>query len=253
MMTPLKITSLFLAATLLLPVSGFAQVRRDEDTKPDVPIIRVTGQAEVSAEPDVAMFEVGAMVRDPSSSKAMTEVAHITDRLEAALKTFNIPKEDIETTQLFLNQSLENLPPDVRSDEDALKRGAKPIFTATHILQVKVGKDRFTQIGEILDAALKAGANHIGNITFGLKDETAIRKEGLTKAVKNARSKADVMAEAAGVNVKGLSALVEGGLPRPFEASGMAMRAFAAEAPAPVPPTQIKRTYTVTADYTIAP
>jgi uncharacterized protein YggE len=253
MMTPIKITSLLLAATLLLPVPVFAQARRDNDNKPDVPVIRVTGQAEVSAEPDEAIFEVGAEIRDASSSKAMAEVARISDRLEAALKALNIPKEDIETTQLSLNQQMEPIPSNEQNKDDALRQGLRRVFVATHILQVKVGQSRFAQIGEILDAAMKAGANHVGNITFGIKDETAIRKEGLAKAVKSARSKADVMADAAGVSIKGLLMLAEGGAPRPYEDSGMAMRSFAAAAPSPAPPTEIKRTYTVTADYAINP
>src|SRR5215471_4186973 len=77
---------LIISALVLLSSSSLAQSPRAEDEGSPVPVIRVTGQAEISAEPDIATFEVGAQVRDPSSSKATTAVTKATDQLMAALR-----------------------------------------------------------------------------------------------------------------------------------------------------------------------
>jgi uncharacterized protein YggE len=101
---------LIVSALVVLRSSAQAQSPRAEDERLAVPVLRVTGQAEVSVEPDRAIFEVGAQVRDPSSSAAMTAVAKVTDRLLAALRAHNVPKEHIETVRLALDHVTEPLP-----------------------------------------------------------------------------------------------------------------------------------------------
>jgi hypothetical protein len=121
-----------------------------------------------------------------------------------------------------------------------------------HILRVEVDKSRFHDLGDILDAAVKAGINFVGNVTFGITDETSLQTEGLSRAVRNAREKADAMAAAANVRISGPLTLAEGvGVPRPLYEARVAT--LAAEAPTPVPPSQIRRMYQVTAEFAIAP
>jgi uncharacterized protein YggE len=117
---------------------------------------------------------------------------------------------------------------------------------------VEVTRSRFHDLGEILDAAMQAGINFVGNVTFGIKDDAALQTEGLARAAQNAREKADAMAAATNVRITGPLTLAEGvGFHRPtYETRAATM---AAEAPTPVPPSQIRRTYQVTAEFTITP
>ncbi len=238
-----------LSALALLPLAA-VQAQSDrvpgDDGRPPVPILRVNGEAEVGAEPDMATFTVGAEIRDPSASKTMTELTRITDGLTAALKAQGIPQDKIETIQLSLNDVQEPEQPGPTTEKTTYRR----VYMGTHILQVEIGKGKFKQIGEMLDASIKAGANQVGNITFGVKDEEAMRSEGLRKAVENAAQKASVMAKAAGVPIKGVLTLSEGGYPGPRPMYEATARAFSASAgPQPVTPGQIKRTYSVTVEY----
>jgi uncharacterized protein YggE len=211
----------------------------------------VTGQAEVSAEPDIATFEVGAQVRDPSSSKAMTAVAKATDQLIAALREHNIPKENIETVRLGLDHITEPIPRQPDEPPSATPR-YRDVYLAAHVLRVEVGRSRFNDLGDILEAAVQAGINFVGNVTFGIKDEASLQTEGLSRAVRNAREKADVIASSANVRITGPLTLAEGiGLRRPMYETRTATRA--AEAPTPVPPSQIRRTYHVTAEFAMTP
>ena len=241
-----------LALPLALPVS--AQADRAEYRAP-VPVSRVSGEAEVSAEPDTATFTVGAEVRDPSASKAMAQVAQVTDRLIAALRKLGIPRENIQTSQLTLFDTQEPEGPQPRPVEgNAREPRFRRVYVATHTLQVEVGRDRFAQIGDLLDAAIKAGANQVGNVSFGIRDETALRKEGLARAVRNAREKADIMAAAGNVRIRSVLTLQEGSIPRPipyYESNVRSMAMAADAAPSPVPPSQIRRTYMVTVEYLV--
>lgn len=237
------------AAALLLAPAAHAQIDRAREP---VPVLRVNGEAEVSAEPDIATFTVGVEVRDPSASKAMAEAGRISDAIIAALRALGIPREDIQTARLTLYDTQEPEGPEPAPRENFPPRFRR-VYIATHTLQVEVGKDRFDRIGEILDAAMKVGANQVGNVSFGIEDETALRKEGLARAVRNAREKAEIMASAAGVRLAGVITLQEGFIARPmpyFESGVMASR-MAADAPSPVPPSEIKRTYQVTVEYRI--
>jgi uncharacterized protein len=231
---------LIISALVLLSSASLTQSPRAEDERAPVPVIRVTGQAEISLEPDIATFEGGAQVRDPSSSTAMTAVTKVVDKLMAALQEHNIPKENIETVRLGLDHITEPIPR--QPDEPA----------SAHPQYRNVTRSRFHDLGEILDAAMQAGINFVGNVTFGIKDDAALQTEGLARAVQNAREKADAMAAAANVRITGPLTLAEGvGLHRPMYETRAAT--MAAEAPTPVPPSQIRRTYQVTAEFTITP
>jgi hypothetical protein len=56
-------------------------------------------------------------------------------------------------------------------------------------------------VGEILDAAITAGANTVNGIRFGVKDSSKLNDQALTEAVKTARAKADLVAEGLGLKV----------------------------------------------------
>jgi uncharacterized protein YggE len=240
-----------ISALVLLSSASLTQSPRAEDERSPVPVIRVTGQAEISLEPDIATFEVGAQVRDPSSSTAMTAVTKVIDKLMAALRKHNIPKENIETVRLGLDHITEPIPrqPDEPPSANPQYRN---VYQATHILRVEVARNRFHDLGEILDAAMQAGINFVGNVIFGIKDDASLQTEGLSRAVQNAREKADAMAAAANVRITGpLTLAEEVGFRRPMYETRAAT--MAAEAPTPVPPSQIRRTYQVTAEFTITP
>jgi len=59
-------------------------------------------------------------------------------------------------------------------------------------------------MGDILDAAASAGSNTVENIGFGREDQNAAEDEAMTKAVAEARHRADTIAKAAGVRIVGV-------------------------------------------------
>ena len=127
---------------------------------------------------------------------------------------------------------------------------ANPINAAVRAL----GKDP-TKVGPIIDAAVQAGANNIGSITFTLSDPEQAGKIARDAAMKNAQAKADALAQAGGAKLGIVITVsdqsVTPAAPRDFPAVAAAPSSNAAAAP----PTQIQpgeTTVTVTVNGTYA-
>ncbi len=92
-------------------------------------------------------------------------------------------------------------------------------------------------VGRVIDTVVEAGANNLIGISFGLRDASKARKEALTLAVREAREKAEAIAQAAGLQLRGVERIVESGITVPTIRLGMAN---AGGPPVPLPPTQIE-------------
>jgi uncharacterized protein YggE len=120
---------------------------------------------------------------------------------------------------------------------------------------VAVELNNLTQIGPVVDAGLRAGANQVEGIQFRLKDDLPVREQALKQAVAEARRKAEVMAEALGVRLVAVQEVTESGvsvLDRVGFAGGVAMAAAREATPTPVSPGQLEVSANVTVKYVIA-
>ena len=63
-----------------------------------------------------------------------------------------------------------------------------------------------------IDVCFAAGANTLNGINFSASDTTDAETEAMKKAVADAKAKAEVLAEAAGLRIKGIEAVSEGGV-----------------------------------------
>jgi len=68
-----------------------------------------------------------------------------------------------------------------------------------------------SKAGPILDAASNAGANEVYGPTLSRSDQDKLQEKALGSAVKDARTKAQVLADAAGVQLGRVTAITEGG------------------------------------------
>jgi hypothetical protein len=105
-----------------------------------------------------------------------------------------------------------------------------PEFVVSNRLTIKM--DRVNNLGEIIDAAIKAGSNDILSIDFGLNDPRNQTEEALTLAIEDAERKAEVMASKAGVKLRKILEISEG------YGYISARDGFAYEAAAPITPIQ---------------
>lgn len=140
--------------------------------------ITVVGSGTVRVIPDTAIINIGVVTEGSNLQEVQQENAVTTTKVVNSLLSFNIPRENIQT-------SFYNIEP--RYD---YKDGTQ-IFTGyrvTNMLTVKV--KNLNDIGAIIDSTVKSGANRIDNITFTVENPSAFYNEALRLAVKNAEIKA---------------------------------------------------------------
>jgi uncharacterized protein YggE len=98
--------------------------------------------------------------------------------------------------------------------------------------QVRVRVRNLASLGEVLDALVQAGSNQVSGISFGIGNTTGILNEARSQAIRDAKTRAEVYAQAAGVAVGVVRQISEQPLdpPRPMHA-GLEFRAAAASVP----------------------
>jgi uncharacterized protein YggE len=125
-------------------------------------------------------------------------------------------------------------------------------YNATNTVSVRLSN--LSLVGAVIDAGLKAGANQVEGVQFGLRNDLPAREAALKQAVQEARSKAQVMADALRVNLEEVLEASEGGVSIvPFAETGIAQRvALAADTSTPVSPGQIQVQANVTIRFRIS-
>lgn len=201
--------------------------------------ISVTGTAEVRAMPDIAYVTLGVRTRNPQADRAASENAAMTTKVTQAIRQLEIAEADIETVQYTLQPVFE-YPPSGRPRLTG--------YEATNLVRVTV-RD-LAQVGGVIDAGVTAGANVVQDISFALKDESAVRATAITRAVQDGRAKAAVMARALNVRLGRLISASESVSPIVYPMLARA-EAVGGQADTPISPQQIVVRVTVNLVYAV--
>ncbi len=147
--------------------------------------ITVSAEGRVSVDPDVAILHIGFETKPSDAKSAYADGAQISNAIVSAIKQAGIPETSIRSE----SQRLE--PVDVKNHK----------FKLTQTWTVKTPPER---TGEILDAAITAGATDSGQIEWTVQDTHALEDQALDQAASRARSDAEVMAKASGARLGAL-------------------------------------------------
>lgn len=173
---------------LLITNSAFAQ---DKDS----PVIRVSGKSELTAKPTLTMISFSVKSKGESYEEAVEGLVNRVDKLSSAMLKAKVKEEGLVTSQFNINKNV------------VYDRGARQDrgFIASQNLTVQFpqSKDRLL---EVLNAATRSGAQAEINISFTLDEENKgkVQDELIVLATKDARHKADLMAESSGYQVTGV-------------------------------------------------
>jgi uncharacterized protein YggE len=228
------------AVMALAPSQSRAQAEMLERRTGPVVVRRLTvsGRGEVKMKPDKADITLGVVTEDRSSKTAAGANAAASQKVQDALTRLGIAPTDIRTTQYSVQPIYSQTP--IRPD--AAPR--PPVLTGYRVTnQVRVTVHALARLGDILDEATAVGANSIESIAFGQTDQVAAEDQALSKAVTDARRKADLMTRISGVKIVGVYEVNEGNVQRP----GPIMYSRASLAATPISPGES----TITADVTI--
>jgi uncharacterized protein YggE len=187
-----------LAVLLALALAGTASADTASDTGRQ---ITVTGSARVDAAPDLATVTAGVETQGGTAADALRANSAAMEGVLTALDAAKVARPDVQTSELSINPLLDN-PQD----------GSAPKVTgyqASNMVTVKV-RDVAT-LGSIIDAVTGAGANRLYGVGFDVADPKPVLDEARRQAVADARHKAELFAEAAGVKLGPVLAISEGG------------------------------------------
>lgn len=167
--------------------------------------ITVDGQGEATAAPDTAMINSGVTTQAATARDALDANSKAMQELIAALKDAGIEEKDIQTSNFSVNPNY--VYSDAR-DENGYSRPPKiDGYQVSNTVTVRV-RD-LDSLGAILDKSVTVGANTINGISFSVADPKDLLDQARTAAVKDARAKAELYAEAAGVKLGDIESISE--------------------------------------------
>lgn len=189
------------AAVILIGCAGplFAEMQR---------MITVTGQGSVEAAPDMASIRIGVTREAQLAGEALDATSGAVESVIARLEGEGIAPRDMQTQGLSLQPKWSRQSSNDTSDPRIIG------FVARNTLSVRV-RD-LEALGGILNAVVEDGANTFDGLQFSLADPDAAIVAARADAVADAISKAEQLAQAAGVSLGPIKSISEsGGAPRP--------------------------------------
>ena len=239
----MMLVAVMLSACGQMAASNNSNTKADQMETPRT--LSVSGSGQVALVPDIARVNVGVHSEAKLVTAAVNENNKQAQAITDALLKKGIEAKDIQTANF-------NVYPMNSYDNMGNITGVK--YSVDNTLYVTV-RDLKT-LSEILDAAIKAGANQINGISFDIEDRDAAQKQARDLALKDAEAKAKDVAETVGVTLgEVLSINVNNSSyvqPYPMYGMGGGMKAdMAAESSVPVSAGQIVVTYEVSLLYGI--
>lgn len=232
-----------LALLLLLAVTSFSSTAVLA-ADPPTPTLVVTATRDVTAVPDLALVTTGVVAEGRTTAEAMAKADRAAAGLLAEITSAGIDKADVATVDFSVQPNWSQ------------RTGPNPPpahivgYTVANTFRVKVR--RLADLGPLLEKLVAGGSNSVSGVTFDVSDADHRLDEARIAAVKAARARADLLANAAGERILRVLSITESGeeppMPRVFAKAAMA------PAPAvPIEPGSRTLSATVTLTFELAP
>lgn len=241
---------------VLAPIALVAAAPLAAQTQPAAPAVPSTmlslnAEARSFRKPDLAVFSAGVTSQGKTAVEALSANSADMNRVIAALKQAGIADRDIQTSNLSLNPIYA---PQVVRPDGRVENPEPRIIGYQVNNQVTVRQRKLADYGRVLDTLVSAGANQINGPSFELDDSDAAMDEARTAAMAKARQRAELYARAAGLRVRRIVSISEGGGYNPPPMPVMYARAAMADAaPTPVAAGEVGLTATVSVQFELAP
>jgi uncharacterized protein YggE len=202
--------------------------------------LSATGEGRVTGSPDIAEVMLGVSHEAATVAEARERAAQAMTAMLDALKSNGVDEKDIQTTQF-------NIEPQYDYEDGRQRlRG----YRVTNIVSAKIRDIDAT--GDVIDAAVTAGgdAAQVQGLRFTIDDPSELENEARRLAMQNAREKAEVLADAGGVELGDVVSVSESvsGFPPPIPFARGAI-GVPATGPTPIQAGQLEVVVTVNVMY----
>jgi uncharacterized protein len=236
-----KYLAFAILAILALAVSACGPTTVNQAAPASLRTLSVSGLGVVYLTPDIVYINIGVNTQRENAADAVTINKAQTSAVIQAIQDFGVDAKDIRTT----NFSIWSNP---QYDEFGQIKGTN--YSVDNTVNVTV-RD-IDKLGDLLDAAIQAGANSIYSIQFDVEDKTEATKQARTQAVEDAKVEAQELADVAGVALVQIETInYYESSPTPyFEGKGGGGGA-AMESAVPIQPGQLAISVTVNVTYSV--
>lgn len=205
--------------------------------------ILVTGEAEAVMAPDMATLQLSVSREAETARAALDLNSAAMKEVISALREAGVASRDLQTSGLDIQPRYDY--PGPRNEHPPKLIG----YTVRNSLGVRVRE--LDKLGGVIDRAVTLGVNQVGAIRFGNLDPGAALDKARAEAVHNALSRAEILADAAGLRLGEVLEIAEQSRvpePRPM----LAARAMAMDAVESVPIEVGENSYRVVVQLRIA-
>jgi len=175
---------IFLRFAPPLPISSVVTQKQDMFT--------VSGEGKVTVVPDTALVSLGINLTKPTVKEAQAEANKVMTGITQAVKDSGVGEKDIKTTSYSINPEFD------------YRTGPPNRVSAYRVFaEVNVKVRDLEKINDVIDRSTAAGANSVGGIQLTVDEDRQkeLLQQAREEAVKEAKSKAESLAKAAGLTL----------------------------------------------------
>ncbi len=205
------------------------------------------GMAVTKVRPNQLSVTVGVETNATTAQEAVFQNANLTAQVILAVRGLGINENQIETSSYFLSPIYEYIqppqqcieiyppPPGCETREEIIG------YRATNTVTATLDIDADLNAGQVIDAAVGAGANRVDSIVFFISQERQqeIRDSLIRDAIANARQRANIAAEALSMIISGVQSVTLNPVDFPIFSVGLREGVVAEAADSVSAPTQI--------------
>ncbi|MDO8486624.1 MAG: SIMPL domain-containing protein [Candidatus Staskawiczbacteria bacterium] len=171
--------------------------------------IVVMGEGKTFIKPDIALVSLGVKTEANKSVDAVNQNNEKMNAVTQAIKDLGVDEKDIKTSAYNLYPVYDY------TESGRIFKG----YSLDQQISVKI-KD-FNKISDVLDKATSLGANTISDLQFTVDDLEKARADARAQAIDQAKAKAVILANQAGLKIIKLVNISEGYQPSPQPMYGM--------------------------------
>ena len=164
-----------------------------------IPTISVSGSAEVSMKPDTAYFSITASFTEETTEEARAKVSEmIGNAAEILTSEFGLSADDLSTSYISASPEYQ------WKDDERILIGQKAVQT------LEITLHDIDSIGPVYDRLMSLSGISISDVTLDKEDKSEEYRQARMDAVRDAYSKAEAFAQAAGVEVGSILSITDG-------------------------------------------
>lgn len=227
-------------------LASFAAPSALAQSQAPLPSLNLSASADVAMDPDFAAVSSGVVSRAETAREAVRENAQTMDAVFSALRRAGVAADDVQTSQLSVQPVYANTRTTNEIERTIIGYEVRNTVTA-------LVRDT-ERVGQAIDAMIEAGANNINSVRFGATNTDEAMNEARRTAIANLMAKAELFADAAGLELCGIRSMNENNLmPQPrYESDAIIVTASRmGGAPTPVAAGELTLTATVNASFCI--